>query len=166
LKLGAAGKSPGEQARKGGGVLACRSIILAEPGAARFVGIAAFRSLLPKEAGFGTYLEAGAAVSVLVPSPAKLPLSRRSVVGKPLLLPGLGKAMKTVTLALAFFVLAACEDGSTRPNLNIVEQQCGVLIALSMQAGPACERPGLGSMTAILGCGTNTLLLATSWLSE
>jgi hypothetical protein len=36
-----------------GGVRACRSIILAEPGAAGFAGIAAFRSLLPKEAGFG-----------------------------------------------------------------------------------------------------------------
>jgi len=42
----------------------------------------ASRGLLPlvhycPKAGFGTYLEAGAAVSVLVPSPAKLPLSRR-----------------------------------------------------------------------------------------
>jgi hypothetical protein len=36
-----------------GGVRACRSIILAEPGAAGFAGIAAFRSLLPKEADFG-----------------------------------------------------------------------------------------------------------------
>jgi hypothetical protein len=34
--------------------------------------------------------------------------------------------MKTVALALAFLVLAACEDGSTTLNLNIVEQQCGV----------------------------------------
>jgi hypothetical protein len=42
-----------------GGVRACKSIILAEPRAARFAGIAAFSSLLPKEAGFGTYLEAG-----------------------------------------------------------------------------------------------------------
>ena len=57
-------------------VYACRRS-LAEPRAARFAGIAAFSSLLPKEAGFGTYLEAGAAVSVLVSSPAKLPLSRR-----------------------------------------------------------------------------------------
>jgi hypothetical protein len=32
---------------------ACRSVILAEPGAAGFAGIAAFSSLLPKEAGFG-----------------------------------------------------------------------------------------------------------------
>jgi hypothetical protein len=36
-----------------GGVRACRSIILAEPGAAGFAGIAAFSSLLLKEAGFG-----------------------------------------------------------------------------------------------------------------
>ena len=34
--------------------------------------------------------------------------------------------MKTVALAFAFLVLAACEDGSTTLNLNIVEQQCGV----------------------------------------
>jgi hypothetical protein len=87
LKTESAGRLGGdsrEVARRAGvevgGVRACRSIILAEPGAAGFARIAAFRSLLPKEAGFGTYLEAGAAVSVLVPSPAKLPLSRRSVV--------------------------------------------------------------------------------------
>jgi hypothetical protein len=73
--------------------------------------------------------------------------------------------MKTVALAFAFLVLAACEDGSTTLNLNIVEQQCGVADRLSMQAGPACERPGLGSMTAILGCGTNILPLAMWWLS-
>jgi hypothetical protein len=35
-----------------GGVRACRSIILAEPSAAGFAGIAAFRLLLLQEAGF------------------------------------------------------------------------------------------------------------------
>jgi hypothetical protein len=37
-----------------GGVRACRSIILAEPRAAGFAGIAAFRLLLLQEAGFST----------------------------------------------------------------------------------------------------------------
>jgi hypothetical protein len=67
LKTESAGRLGGdcrEVARRAGvevgGVRACRSIILAEPGAAGFAGIAAFSSLLPKEAGFGTYLEAGA----------------------------------------------------------------------------------------------------------
>jgi hypothetical protein len=36
--------------------------ILAEPGAARFAGIAAFSSLLLQQAGFGTNLEAGTLV--------------------------------------------------------------------------------------------------------
>jgi hypothetical protein len=73
--------------------------------------------------------------------------------------------MKTVALALAFLVLAACEDGSTTLNLNIVEQQCGVADRSFDASWPECERPGLGSMTAILGCGTNILPLAMWWLS-
>ena len=47
LKRGAAGKSPGLDCREE--VYACRRS-LAEPRAARFAGIAAFSSLLPKEA--------------------------------------------------------------------------------------------------------------------
>jgi hypothetical protein len=53
--------------------------------------------------------------------------------------------MKTATLALAFLVLAACEDGSTRPNLGTVEQQCGAASRPFEESWP-CIRVGFAGV--------------------
>jgi hypothetical protein len=53
--------------------------------------------------------------------------------------------MKIIALALAFLVLTACEDGSTRPNLGTVEQQCGVATRPFEESWP-CIRVGFADV--------------------
>lgn len=50
------------------------------------------------------------------------------------------KARRTACVAIAFLVLAGCED-APRPNLSIVEQQCGVASRPFQESWP-CVRLG------------------------
>jgi hypothetical protein len=57
----------------------------------------------------------------------------------------LGETMKAIALVLAFLVLAGCEDGSTRPNLGTVEQQCGAATRPFEESWP-CIRVGFADV--------------------
>jgi hypothetical protein len=53
--------------------------------------------------------------------------------------------MKAVALAITLLALAACEDGSTRPNLGTVEQQCGAATRPFEESWP-CIRGGFAGV--------------------